>query len=193
MIEAYERAVLEWFNAIIPSLRDMVYGKVQDVLLAKKSHLVYPCMIYSRQEADWVLSKGYPIRDTIGGKTVESVFFEVPQVYDATIFLNNEKDLYKVANVIRQRWYRESYVYLRYPDKASHLKVAMRLYKLGISTERTGIDTKGPERVINVQWRSDLFLEAQSEIKRFTGYRISLNSNESRLISTCKADVCALE
>lgn len=182
MIEQYERAILEWFNAAYPDIREMSYGKAEDVLLAKKAHLVYPCLLYFREDSDWVLSAGFPLKDTNSdGSLVESVFFKVPQVYEATLFLNDEVDLYRVANLIRQKWYKNSYVTLRYPDKDTPLQVGLRLYLFKIETDRNGVDSKGPKRYLRMRWRSDLFLEARHSVARIKGFKITLNANGDRL------------
>lgn len=196
MIEAYERAVLEWFAEAYPPICDMVYSESEDVLLAKKAHLEYPCLMYYRVPEDQALEKGIPYYEP-GDEDNEAkkhVMFQMPQLYEASLFLNDEKDLYYVANVLRQKWYRESYVTLRYPDKATQMMVGMRLLSFKLSSERNGVETKGPKRVIKMQWRSVLILEAIQIVPRYTGFRITLNVNENRfkVFSCCKGDSCTL-
>ena len=71
----------------------------------------------------------------------------------------------------------------------------MRLLSFKLTTERNGVETKGPKRAIKMQWRSTLILEAIQLVPRYTGFRISLNVNETRfkVFSCCKGDSCTLE
>ncbi len=109
MIEQYERAVLEWFHEVWPDITDMVYAESKDALLAKKTHLVYPTLIYKREAENFSLIKAVEVKEPAeDGKAHKHTMYQIPQNYEAQLFLNNEKDLYLVANLIRQKWGRES-------------------------------------------------------------------------------------
>ena len=194
MIEQYERAVLEWFHEVWPTINVMVYAESKDALLAMKPHLVYPTLIYSRQSEDFSLIKAVEIKEpTTDGRSRKHTMYQIPQDYEAQLFLNNEKDLYTVANLIRQKWGRESYATLRYPNEDTQMRVGMRLISFRLDSERTGIDTKGPERVLRMRWRSVLVLEAIQITPRYTGYRITLSGSETlKVVSTCKDGKCSV-
>lgn len=195
MIEQYERAVLEWFHAAYPKINEMVYGKQDEILEAKTPTLRYPCLTYTRSDAEQVLAKAIVVDDMKGadGKFTQSVMYSMPTDYEAHLYLNNERDLYRVLNVIRQKWHQESYVTLRYPSEDDQLRVAMRLYSMKISTVKTGVDPKGPKRDITIEWHSDLFIEALYKMQAYTGYRVTLVSPDGgrkTVRSTCKGDSC---
>lgn len=192
MIEQYERAVLEWFHEVWPDITDMVYAESKDALLAKKPHLVYPTLIYKREAEDFSLIKAVEVKEPAeDGKAHKHTMYQIPQDYEAQLFLNNEKDLYLVANLIRQKWGRESYATLRYPNDDTQMRVALRLISFRLSSERSGIDTKGPERVLVMRWRSVLILEAIQIVPRYTGYRVTLTGSETwQVVSTCKEGQC---
>lgn len=197
MVEAYERAVLEWFSVALPSIRDMVYGESEESLLAKKMHLVYPCLLYYRISEEKTLEKGIPYYEPgdVDNRASKHVMFQMPQTYEASLYLNDEKDLYKVANVLRQKWYRESYVTLRYPTESDQMRVGMRLLSFRLDSERSGVEPKGPKRVIRMRWSSTLILEAIQIVPRYSGFRLTLNANDERLkvFSCCAGDSCLVQ
>lgn len=197
MIEQYEHAVLEWFHAAYPKITEMVYGPVDEILEAKTPTLRYPCLTYTRSDESQVLAKAIVVdEDKDGeGKYTQSVMYSVPTEYEAHLYLNNERDLYRVLNVLRQKWHQESYVTLRYPDKDDQLRVAMRLLSMQMQTIKTGVNTKGPKRDITIKWHSDLFIEALYLKQAYTGYRVTLvapDGGRKVVRSTCSGDKCPI-
>lgn len=198
MYEQYEKAVLEWFNNAYPVITQMIYADNIDVLLAKERTIIYPALLYSRESASMLLSKAIPYRFVDeAGHPRESVMFHVPQEYTARLYVNDEAQLYKVANILRQRWYKESYLTLRYPTADDQMRVGMRLYNFKMESERTSVDTKGPQRQLVMHWRSDLVLEALYSPPTYTGYRIFITPQgdgkveaDLPIISTCPGDTC---
>lgn len=193
MIEQYERAILEWFAAVYPRITRMYYGGI-DEYLANESTLVYPALLYHRVDDEQVLPKALSVKAEPASlsSVASSTFFQFPQVYEAQLFVNDATDLLRLANVFRQKWSRESYVTLRYPSASEQLLVALRLYSFKLITDRTGVDPKGPQRYLDMRWRSDLFYEAIEDVKRYTGYVVNLSaggSSESfEVANTCCQD-----
>ena len=198
MIEQYEHAVLEWFHAAYPRITEMVYGKQDEILESKTPTLRYPCLTYTREDAENILAKAIVVKDDgvdENGKFTQSVMYSVPTDYEAHLYLNNERDLYKVLNILRQKWHIESYVTIRYPDADDQLRVAMRLLSMKMQTVKSGVDTKGPKRDITIKWHSDLFIEALYQQQAYTGYRVTLVAQDGGrkvVRSTCKGDSCKL-
>lgn len=176
MIEQYEAAVLEWFNTAYPQIVTMTYAKKEDILESMKRIIEYPSLIYSRDEEEWVLSKSAKVYSEEEGSPVKNVFYQTSQTYTATLFLRKESDLYKISNILRQRWGSDSYVTLCYPNESSTLRVAMRLLSFKMVTERSSVEDKGPKRYIVMRWTSSLFLEAEYLVHRYTGFRLSIVS-----------------
>lgn len=177
MIEQYEQAVLEWFAAVYPRITRMYYGSIEEYL-ANEPTLIYPALIYKRVDDEQVLPKALSVdaEATELSTVAKSTFFQFPQVYEAQLYLNDTSDLFRVANILRQKWARESYVTLRYPTVDEQLRVGLRLYNFRLVTDRTGVDVKGPQRYIQMRWRSDLFYEAIEDVKRYTGYVVNISA-----------------
>ena len=194
MIEQYEKAVLEWFMAVYPPITSMVYAEREDVLESMARIIEFPSLMYSRSQDDWVLPVKLPVKYVDEeGNSRKAVLYQTPQIYEAYLFLKKEEDLYKVANVIRQRWGEDSYLHIRYPDEATLLDVELRLLNFRLVTERTSVEVKGAKRYLYMKWQSVLLLEADYGINRYTGFRLSLVTPEGdkfRVMSTCKGDKC---
>ena len=196
-IEQYEKAVLEWFHAAYPPITHMVYAKDKESLEALNKTIEYPSLLYYRQDTDHVLPKAleYFEAEKQPNRATKYVMFTTVQPYEASLYLNDEADLYRVGNVLRQRWYQDSYVTMTYPDVNSKLRVGLYLKSFGFITERSGVDTKGPRRVLRMEWQSTLLLEAAYCEPRYTGFRLMLeppNGDRITLLSTCKGDSCAI-
>lgn len=197
-IEQYEKAVLEWFHAAYPAIKMMVYAKDKETLLAKEKTLHYPTLLYYRDDTEHQLPKAlefYEPDPKRNGQVVKTVMFSTVQPYTASLYLNNEADLYRVGNILRQKWYQDSYVTMRYPTVGEQLRVGLFLKGFSFVTERNGVDEKGPERVLRIQWQSTVLLEADYRQPVYTGFRLYLttpNDDRLKLMSTCRGDKCAL-
>lgn len=174
----YEKAVLEWFHAAYPPLREAIYASDIDKLLALDDHLKYPSLVYSREDADLTLPKAYDSYCTTADGTLEHMrAFPFEQIYDAKLVVEKQEDIWRVANTIRQRWSYDSYAHILHPDDDWHLDVGMRLLRFRVESERDNLDRKGARRVLHMRWRSSLILEDYDEANRWKGYRLWLVPN----------------
>lgn len=195
MIARYEKAVLEWFHRSYPQVRTMVYAEELDGFFAQERTYTYPSLFYSRKEIDWVLPKAMPVTGEVGDAEKNSVIFSATQEYEARLILNDETDLFRAANVLRQAFYRESYVTLRYPMENDQLRVGMRLIAFELATVRRKWDEKGPLRMLKMKWQSELLLEALYPVKRYTGFRVWINTpsgDRIKAFGNCAGDSCVI-
>ena len=179
-IDCYEDAVLEWFHAAYPALRVAIqwHDSTPEGLLGKDRSIRYPSLVYHRVSSEWPMPVMMTSTDRDDSGTLhQASMFHVEQVYEASIYVEKQRELLKLANTLRQYWARNSYVSVRFPTDDDLLKVGLRLYNMQLVSNRDNLDTKGPERVLKITWRSDLLLYDEEEPVDYIGYRIWLSTD----------------
>lgn len=174
----YEKAVLEWFHAAYPKLREMIYADDIDKLLSKDAIVKYPSLIYSREDSDIVSGVPYDSYETDADGNLQRIrTFPFDQIYTAKLVTEKQSDIWAIANAIRQHWSYDSYAHVRPKGADWLLNVGMRLLSFRVESERDNLDRKGARRVLTMRWRSVLQLEDYDEAMRWLGYRIYIVPN----------------
>lgn len=149
MIYEYEASILKYINKCIPEIREASYAKEDDMLRMLSSITKYPAFFYNRSESEYQFPKSF---------NVEAVeFIPIEQVYTARIITANVREAFIYCNKLRFYCQHNPYIFVMWGE--THIKIAMRFLYIKLVDERDNSNTKGPKRVIEWSWRSNLFLD----------------------------------
>lgn len=150
MIYQYEAKVLEHVNRAVPEIKLATYANNIDMFTSMSKVVKYPSLLYSRQETNWEFPAIHYTVDK-----VPEYYSPFEQEYIARIYVANQADALKIAGDLRFYWLRHSYV--KVPVFDYLLTVALRLLYIKVSEERSGNDKIGPQRFVELSWKSRLF------------------------------------
>ena len=152
-IYRYEAEILRFLHNAVPDITTVTYAQDFDIFNAMRQQHKYPMAIYTRESPEWNNSKTIELRD--GKKLVHLVPIE--QSYTCRILVENQGTAINVLTALRFYWNKNPYILMRWPED-DILKIGMRLESLKIEENRPIEDKKGAVRIVEMKWKSNLFL-----------------------------------
>lgn len=149
MIYDYEATILNYVNKCIPSIREATYAKEEDLLRILTSITKYPAFFYSRSESEYGFPKTFKVQ--------AEEFLPIEQIYTARVITANVKEALLICSKLRFYCQHNPYLFIKW--KGEQIKIALRFLYIKVTDERDNSNTKGPKRVVEWSWRSNLFLD----------------------------------
>lgn len=146
MIYEYEAAFLEYISKCEPSIKEATYAKEEDMFGALTNVTKYPAFFYNRQETE------YPFPKSMKVEGVEFIPYE--QVYVGRIITGTVKDAFILENKLRFWFQHNAYLYFKWRDEV--IKVELRHLYIKLIDSRDNFNNKGPKRILEFSWRSNL-------------------------------------